>query len=233
MKCPTPLIKLNEGLKSLSDGTRVKLNASDPDMLKEVGAWTAATGNRLLESGGEGDRIFAIIEKGNAPANEQAASQAKNTDKTILVFSDDFDRALAAFVIANGALAMNRKVTLYFTFWGLNVLKRKDNPPVRKDLLSAMFGLMMPKGSRQLTLSKLNMLGVGTGLMRYIMKKKNVDSLEVLIKQAIASGAEVIACQMAMDVMGIKKEEFIDGVKIGGVAQFIAASEASGTTLVF
>lgn len=235
LTCPAPIIKLNEGLKALPVGTKVRLVATDRHVLAEIENWSAATGNRLITTGVDGNDVFALVEKSGVPQAQAAAVQPSpvSTDKTILLFSDDFDRVLAALVVANGALALGRRVTLYVTFWGLNALKKKKAPPVKKDILSAMFGLMMPKGAAQLTLSKLNMLGIGTGLMRYIMRKKQVDSIESLLDQALKNGAEVIACQLALDVMGISPTELLDGVKVGGVAAFILAAERSGTSLVF
>nr|WP_282580195.1 DsrE/DsrF/DrsH-like family protein [Natroniella sulfidigena] len=151
--------------------------------------------------------------------------------KTMVVFSGDLDKAIASFIIANGAASMGSEVTLFFTFWGLNAL-RKDKPgKVKKSLMDRMFGWMMPRGSKKLQLSNMNMFGMGAKMIRKVMKDKGVDSLEALIGQAKLNGVRLVACQMSMDVMGIKKEELIDGVEVGGVASFISNAEESNMNL--
>jgi len=149
----------------------------------------------------------------------------------MVVFSDDFDKALAAFVIANGALSMGRQVTIFFTFWGLNILKKKKHPKVKKDFMGFMFSKMMAASSKKLALSKMNMGGMGPVMMRMRMKSKRIDSLEEMIESAIKSGIIIIACQMSMDVMGVKKEELFDGVRIGGVATYLEATEKANLNL--
>jgi len=139
------------------------------------------------------------------------------------------DKALAAFIIANGFAAMGQKATLFFTFWGLNLL-RKDNPPaVKKNLVERMFGWMMPRGASKPGLSQMGMLGAGTAMIKGIMKKKNVDSLPEMLKTAQANGVKLLACQMSMDLMGIRQEELIDGVELAGVATMAAAATVSNT----
>lgn len=152
-------------------------------------------------------------------------------NKTLIVFSDDLDKALASFVIANGAASTGKKVTMFFTFWGLNVIKKHEKPVVSKDLFGKMFGWMLPAHSGKLSLSKMNMGGAGSWMMRMIMKKKRIDSLESLIQQAIDNGVEMIACTMSMDVMGVKKEELIDNVTLGGVASYLEKAEESNVNL--
>jgi peroxiredoxin family protein len=149
----------------------------------------------------------------------------------MIVFSNDLDKTIASFIIANGAAAMGRKVTMFFTFWGLNILRNPDGAGVKKDILSKMFGMMMPKGSKKLSLSKMNMAGIGPKLIRYLMNKKNISSLEELMDQAKKNGVIFVACNMSMDIMGIKKEELIDGVTIGGVASFLGSAEDSDMSL--
>lgn len=151
--------------------------------------------------------------------------------KTILLFSGDLDKALAAFIIANGAAAMGDEVTMFFTFWGLNALRKPKPPSVTKKLIEKMFGIMMPRGAEKLTLSKMHMGGMGTAMMKMVMKQKNVDSLPALIKSAQENGVQLLACSMSMDVMGLKQEELIDGVEIGGVATFIGEADESNATL--
>ena len=147
------------------------------------------------------------------------------------MFSDDLDKALASFVIANGAASTGKKVTMFFTFWGLNVIKKQNKPDVSKDIFGKMFGWMLPSDSTKLKLSKMNMMGMGSWMMRLIMKKRNIDSLESLMKQAIDNGIEMIACTMSMDVMGVKKEELRDNVVLGGVATYLERAEEANVNL--
>lgn len=149
----------------------------------------------------------------------------------MIVFSGDLDKAIASFIIANGAAAMGNQVNMFFTFWGLNVLRKNEKVNVPKDMISKMFGRMMPRGSKKLGLSKMNMMGMGAKMIRSVMKSQNVYSLEELIDQAVKSGVKIVACQMSMDVMGITKEELIDGAEIGGVATMLADNDNSNMNL--
>lgn len=149
---------------------------------------------------------------------------------TIIVFSGDLDKAIAAFIIANGALAMGKKVTLFFTFWGLSIIKRKTFIQ-QKSLLEKMFSMMLPKNSIDLPLSKMNMFGIGSKMIRFVMKNKNISSLENLIENATKNGANIVACSMSMDVMGITKEELIENISIGGVGQYLGEAEKSNNNL--
>ena len=145
----------------------------------------------------------------------------------MLFRSDDLDKAMSTFVLANGAAATGEKATIFFPFWGLNVIKKVSKPKVKKDIFGKMFGMMLPSDSTKLNLSKMSMLGAGDKMMRHIMAKKSIDSLEVLREQALKNGVEFIACQMSMDVMGISKEELLDGVQIGGVASMLEYARRS------
>jgi peroxiredoxin family protein len=162
------------------------------------------------------------------PGDGAAVSSKK---KSIIVFSGDFDKAMAAFVIANGAAAMGSQVTMFFTFWGLNVLRKAQSVAVRKNLVERMFGWMMPRGADKLTLSKMNMGGMGLHMIKGIMHKKNVSSLPQLIDSARQAGVRLVACAMSMDLMGIHKEELIDGVEEGGVAMYLGNAEAGSVNL--
>lgn len=148
-----------------------------------------------------------------------------------MLFSDDLDKALATFVLANGAAATGEKVTIFFTFWGLNAIKKSNKPKVKKDIFGRMFSMMLPSDSKALKLSKMNMFGIGSRMMRYIMKNKNVNSLEELRESALKSGVEFIACQMSMDVMGVSREELIDEVNVGGVATYMNRTEDANLNL--
>ena len=167
-----------------------------------------------------------ITATGPAPELETLPSEL-----SMIVFSGDLDKLLAAFIIANGAAAMDTPVTMFFTFWGLNVLRRTEPVSVKKSLVASMFGRMMPKGPDKLTLSKMHMGGMGTTMMKRVMKQQNVYSLPKLIQTAREAGVRMIACTMSMDVMGITKEELIDGIEFGGVASYLAAADKSRTSL--
>ena len=130
-----------------------------------------------------------------------------------------------------GARAMGKEVTMFFTFWGLNIIKKDSYIKTNKDFMGKMFGMMMPKNSRKLGLSKMNMAGMGPKMIRMVMKDKNISSLEELIEQGIKSGIKMVACQMSMDVMGVSKEELLDGIEIGGVATMLNAADDSNMSL--
>ncbi len=228
LQCPGPIMRLKKEMDKLSAHQVLKISATDPGFAKDVPAWCKVTGNTLLEVTKEGARITASIQKGGSPV---LLSEAKGGNKTIVVFSDDLDRALASFVIANGAAATGKKVTMFFTFWGLNVIKRAVNSKTPKDTMSKMFGMMLPNSSKGLGLSKINFGGIGASLMRKRMKDKNVDSLEHMISQALEAGVEMIACQMSMDIMGVSEDQLLDGVTIGGVATYLAEAEQSNLNL--
>jgi len=138
---------------------------------------------------------------------------------------------LASFIIANGAAAMGRPVTMFFTFWGLTVLRKAERIPLKKSFMESMFGAMLPRGVGGLKLSRMHMGGMGTAMMRRIMNDKNVDSLQDMIKKAMKAGVRIVACTMSMDVMGIKQEELIDGVELAGVGAYLGDAEESNVNL--
>ncbi|OXT07116.1 CoA-disulfide reductase [Thermoanaerobacterium thermosaccharolyticum] len=231
LQCPGPIMQAFNAIKNLKNGDILKIKATDPGFENDIKTWCQRTGNELIDLYHEGKTIVAKIKKNTSHQQVDVNQNSSNHDKAIIVFSGDLDKAIAAFIIANGAAAMGRKVTLFFTFWGLNILRKPEKVSIKKDFLSKMFGMMMPRGSKKLKLSKMNMLGIGPKMIRYIMNKKNVASLEDLIKQALKNGVRIVACNMSSDIMGITKEELIDGVELGGVASFIGAAEQSDTTL--
>lgn len=234
--CPGPLMQVNATVECMEDGEILKVKASDPGFFEDIKAWCKRTNNDLLEVKKENGMVIALIEKGNKKL-ESINQQGNNVNtfnkenKTIVVFSGDLDKAIASFIIANGAAAMGRKVTMFFTFWGLNILRKPEKINVSKGFMDKMFGAMMPRGSKKLKLSNMNMLGMGSKMIRKVMKDKNITSLEDLIKSAIDSGINIVACQMSMDVMGLKKEELIDGVQIGGVGYYLGEAEDSNVNL--
>ena len=165
-----------------------------------------------------------------APKNGGIGGQQLSNRATIVVFSGDMDKMLAAFVIATGAVAMGMDVSMYFTFWGLGVLKKKrvlKGKPITEKLM----GFMLPSGPDHLNSSKMNMLGIGPVFFKYLMKKKNIETLPDLIALAQDMHVRLVACQMSMDMMGITKEELIDKLEFGGVATYLADAADSRITL--
>lgn len=230
LSCPGPIMQLSKSVEWTDENQVIEITTTDSGFKADVGAWCESTGNTLLEIKEEDKKIKAYVQKGKAIKLENNTNQDKKNKKSIVVFSNDLDKVMASFIIANGAKAQGKDVTMFFTFWGLNVL-RKENVSVKKGLLDTMFGFMMPKGAKKLSLSKMHMGGVGTEMMKYVMKSKNVSSLPDLIGQAQASGIKFVACSMAMDVMGITQEELLDGVEIGGVATYLNEAEQSYSNL--
>lgn len=232
LMCPGPIIKLKQNYNNLASGDRLTIKATDPAFAKDVAAWCNITGARLITVNNTQGIVHATIEKTEAQPSACVMNNIGNGNgKTLIVFSDDLDRALASFVLANGAASTGKKVTMFFTFWGLNVIKKRHKPSVEKDIFGKMFGMMMPSDSKRLSLSKMNMGGIGRIMMRHIMKDKRIDSLESMIQQAIDSGVEMIACTMSMDVMGVKKEELLDNVQLGGVASYLERAEQANMNL--
>lgn len=140
---------------------------------------------------------------------------------TIIVFSGDLDKAMASFIIANGSAAMGSEVTMFFTFWGLNILRKENATVGKKHWMEKLFGAMMPKGPEKLGLSKMNMGGIGAKMMKWAMRRKNVSTLPQLIEMAREQGVKLVACTMSMDVLGIQPQELIDGIDFGGVAAYL------------
>lgn len=227
LQCPGPIMKVASKIAELNEGSIIEVTSTDRGFKSDIGAWCKTTGNSLLDLKTEKKVITAVIQKDGKPA---VIEKSSGNGQTIVVFSNDLDKALAALIIANGAKAAGKDVTLFFTFWGLNIL-RKPQIRVKKGIIDKMFGLMMPKGTEKLTLSKMNMLGAGSLMMKWVMKQKNVSTLNELLTQAREAGIKFIACNMSMDVMGIKPEELIDGVEIGGVAKYIEESSYSNSNL--
>lgn len=229
LQCPGPVLQLKKHYAEINTGDRLLITATDQGFGKDVAAWCNMTGAQLVGVENKSGVIHATIEKGEPKSSCKVLGGADN--KTLIVFSDDLDKALASFVIANGAASTGKKVTMFFTFWGLNVIKKHQKPSVSKDLFGKMFGWMLPSHSSKLKLSKMNMGGAGSRMMRLIMKKKHIDSLESLIAQAAENGIEMIACTMSMDVMGVKKEELMDNVTLGGVATYLERAEEANINL--
>ncbi len=233
LQCPGPILKLKAEMEAMAPGQEMVVRATDPGFRSDVAVWCDRNGHELVSLVDEGGHAVARIRKGAArpaPAAEPAGTGARG--QTIIVFSGDLDRVLAAFVIANGALAMGQPVTMFFTFWGLNALRKSPAPAVEgKTALDRLFGMMMPSGAKALKLSKLNMAGLGTAMMKHVMRSRNVASLPEMIDSARRGGARLVACTMSMEVMGLRREELLDGIELGGVATFLAEADRSGGAL--
>lgn len=236
LQCPGPIRRVFEEISKMEDGQVLEVKASDPGFSKDISAWCDKTGNTLLKA--EFDKpkkaFVALIRKGRNELATSTGASVTTTDKngaTLVVFSGDLDKAIASFIIATGAASMGKEVTMFFTFWGLNILKKKNRPKVSKDTMEKMFDVMLPSHTGKLPLSKMNMGGMGPKMIEQIMKKHNVDDIDTLISNAINMGVKVVACSMSMDLMGIKHEEFIDGVEVAGVAAYLGATEDSGLNL--
>lgn len=231
LQCPGPITQLKRNYDLIGDGDRLEIKVTDPAFGEDLKGWCRMMGAKLINMENKAGIITALIEKAPHSSPNQIPTGTLSNNKTLIVFSDDLDRALASFVIANGAAASGKKVSMFFTFWGLNVIKKQNKPKVSKDLIGKMFGFMLPSSSKKLGLSQMNMGGIGSKMMRYVMKKKNIDSLENLMQQAIDNGVEMIACSMSMDVMGIRKEELINYATIGGVAAYLDRADNANVNL--
>lgn len=233
LSCPGPIMKVADATKQIAPGELLEITATDPAFASDIKAWCERTGNALVSVSSEKGVFTVRIQRGVTTDSTKDAQNAAfgGNDKTMVVFSGDLDKAIASFIIANGAAAMGRKVTMFFTFWGLNILRKSTHVSVKKNFIEKMFGVMMPRGARKLGLSRMNMAGMGPKMIKGIMKKKNVSPLEELMRSAMDAGVRVLACQMSMDLMGIKQEELLDGVELAGVATYLGAAETADTNL--
>ncbi len=229
LQCPGPIMKVNQKVKEVNDGDIIKVSATDSGFPVDAQAWCKKTGNSFVKTVKEDKTYVVYIQKGSSQI--QAKETKTLNASTMVVFSGDLDKAIASMIIANGAAAMGKDVTLFFTFWGLNILRKPEKQKVSKGLIEKMFGMMMPRGVHKLKLSKMNMGGLGTKMMHGVMKAKNVNTVEDLIQSAMDAGVKFVACTMSMDIMGITKEELLDGVEYGGVAAYLGAAEDSNHNL--
>lgn len=235
LPCPGPVVKLKAAMRDVPPGGGVHLLAPstfEGDLLK----WAKGSGCAVRNLVRVETWIEADVLKGDAPQGEGNAPAGPESPRAgqsaaIVVFSNDFDRAMAAMILANGLSAAGMNVSMFFTFWGLSVLRKNPAPAVKKDFVSRMFGFMLPKGPEKLALSKLNMMGMGGAMMKSVMKRKHVLSLPELIRSAREAGVRFVACDMAMDVMGLAREELIEVDEVAGVATFAELVKGSGTTL--
>ena len=231
LQCPGPILTLKNAVEELNTGEFLEITSTDSAFPRDAESWCRSTGNTFISKNSSNGKFSLLIQKGGGAVKENAT--LPSTGKTFILFSDDLDKALATFILANGAAATGQKVTIFFTFWGLNVIKKSNPPKVNKDIFGKLFSMMLPKNSKHLGLSKMNMLGIGSRMMRKIMKHKGVDSLESLRRQALMNGVEFIACQMSMDVMGVAPEELMSEVTLGGVATYMErADQANGNLFI-
>ena len=231
LQCPGPIMQVKNAVDGMKAGQRIEVRATDPGFARDAESWCRSTGNKFVSKTSEGGYHTVVIEKREACVSAVTPAAGGSRDKTFIMFSDSLDRAIATFVLANGAAATGGKVTIFFTFWGLNVIKKRRKPHVEKDIFGRMFAWMLPSDSTCLHLSKMSMLGLGDRLMRHIMRRKNISQLEELMREAVYNGVELIACQMTMDMMGISRDELIDGVTVGGVATYMERAGNSGVNL--
>ncbi len=231
LQCPGPIMQVKNAVDGMKAGQRIEVRATDPGFARDAESWCRSTGNKFVSKTSEGGYHTVVIEKREACGSAVTPASGGSHDKTFIMFSDSLDRAIATFVLANGAAATGGKVTRFFTFWGLNVIKKRRKPHVEKDIFGRMFAWMLPSDSTCLHLSKMSMLGLGDRLMRHIMRRKNISQLEELMREAVYNGVELIACQMTMDMMGISRDELIDGVTVGGVATYMERAGNSGVNL--
>jgi len=197
-------------------GMEVKMEATQTQVETQVDMEKIE--NQIAELKGQVDAL-----KASAPENKLA----------MVVFSGDMDKVLASLVIATGAVAMGMDVVMFFTFWGTPVLRDKNKSVGGKDVMGKMFGTMLPKGPGDVKLSKMNMGGMGTAMMKSLMKKKNVSSLEEMLALAEELGVRIYVCEMSMDLMGFKREEMISYKHLGfaGVATFLQEAQTSKVQL--
>ncbi|MHA1611262.1 MAG: FAD-dependent oxidoreductase [Promethearchaeota archaeon] len=231
LACPGPIMEVAKNMDSLNSGEVLKVAATDPGFYNDIKTWSDTTRNPLLKISREKGQIVAYLKKGIPKPKTSVQSFDRPDAKNMIVFSGDLDKAIASFIIANGAVAMGKEVNMFFTFWGLNILRKPKKVRVRKGFIPKMFGKMLPRGAGKLTISQMNMGGFGTKLIKGLMKKHNISSLGELITSAQDNGVKLIACQMTMDLMGFTHEELIDGVEIGGVATMLGAADRSNMSL--
>jgi len=234
LQCPGPILKLKTEIDKIPASSKLRVTASDPGFYKDVTSWCNMTGNKIIGVEQSKGKVVALIEKSaktESVNNTGYSVSTSGNEVTIICFSDDMDKALASMVIANGAIASGKKVTIFFTFWGLSIIKKRDKVRVKKGIMGKMFGMMLPNNLNKLGLSKMNMGGIGAFMMKGIMKNLKINTLQEMLNTLIENDTKFIACQMSMDVMGVKQEELIDEATIGGVANYLESASTSGINL--
>lgn len=236
LQCPGPILKVKQSMENMKQGDILQVQASDFGFHKDIVAWTNATGNKLLTNDIVGNKVVATMMKGTRASHNDTAHALQAVPEaggatTMVVFDGDLDKAIATFIIAIGAAAMGKPVTLFFTFWGLNIIKRHAKTKISKSGTDKLFSMMLPKSADHLPLSRMNMAGMGPKMIKKVMNDKNVDSLAVMIERAKQLGVKMVACTMSMDLMGVAREEIIDGVEFGGVASYLGEAAKSNVNL--
>ncbi|WAG30761.1 DsrE/DsrF/DrsH-like family protein [Staphylococcus chromogenes] len=222
LQCPGPIVEINKEMNQMGEGEQLEVSVTDFGFKQDVQSWVKQRGYHLVMLEENVDHIHAVIEK---TKEEDMSVTHRDNGTTIVLFSGELDKAIAALIIANGAKAAGRDVSIFFTFWGLNALKKINQVPVKKKGIAKMFDMMLPSKPEYMPISKMNMLGLGNLMMRYVMKKKNVETLPTLLEKAVEQDVKLIACTMSMDVMGISTEELREDVTYGGVGAYIGDTE--------
>ena len=231
LPCPGPVVKLKNEMDALMTGDSIQLMAAST-FENDLVHWTEASGNTLAHLERKPEWIEAEIVKGNVKKESTVTSEMrKDSSAAIILFSNDFDKAMAAMILANGLAVSGVKVGIFFTFWGLSVLRKNPVISRKRSFMANMFSWMLPKGADQLALSKMNMLGMGTRMMKSVMTQQNVLTLPELIQSARSAGVKFIACDMAMNVMGMTKDDLIEVDEIAGVAAFAELAKNSNNSL--
>lgn len=235
LQCPGPILKVKENIDRMDKGQLLTIQASDFGFSTDIENWCKNTGNTLIENKIEGNKVLATIQKGNSECNSlpdfkktEGVLQETKDGTTMVLFSGDLDKALASMIIASGAAAYGKEVTVFCTFWGLTLLKKNK---IKKSGMAKLFDMMLPSSANKMPISQMNMGGIGSNMIKSIMKNKNVNSLPEMIQEAHHLGVKFVACTMSMDLMGIEKEELFDFVEYGGVATFIGDSENANMQL--
>ncbi|MCP0887123.1 FAD-dependent oxidoreductase [Ligilactobacillus sp. WILCCON 0076] len=237
LQCPGPILKVKEQMDKMQNGDQLVVTASDFGFSSDIESWAKNTSNTVLTNDIKGNKVQATLQKGKTGVQLSQASLANLKEgqlietkdgATMVVFSGNYDKALAAMIIATGAAAMGKKVTLFFTFWGLSILKKHL---IQKSGIAKMFDVMLPKDADHLKISSMNMAGLGRKMIKKVMKQKNVDPLPEMIDRAQKLGIKFVACTMSMDIMGVQKEELFDFVEYGGVATYLGDSEQANLNL--
>lgn len=232
LACPGPIMRLASAMKAAATGDEVRVAVSDPGFALDAPVWASKNGHTLVSLDPQGAGYVAVFRKGSVSPVVSGASGVGPKKKTsMVVFSGDLDKVLAAFIIANGAVAMGEEVSMFFTFWGLNALRKAQPPKRDKKIMEKMFGMMMPRGADKLTLSQMHMAGMGTAMIKNVMNQHDVPPLRELIVSAQAGGARLLGCTMTMDLLGMAQSDLLDGVELAGVATFLGEAQESGTTL--
>lgn len=229
LACPGPVVQIKMTMDAMTPNEALKLLAPT-SFEADLSNWLSTSGNNLVSLVKREDHLEAVIRKCSQLSASTTTAPAAHS-AAIVLFSNDLDKALAALILASGLAAAGAKVGIFFTFWGLSVLRRNPAPTVKKSLISRMFGMMLPKGAKRLALSKMHLAGMGSAMMKQVMASQQVPTLPELLQQARALGVKFIACDMAMAVMGITREELIDVDEVAGVASFAALARSSNNTL--